>query len=186
MPRCATSRHENGAAATEQGRQGVAAWPRTASASRRRLELNAGQQARVRRRPWPRSSSARPRAPPPRRRRRGRHCSAAAVEPGWWRQQPRRRNAAAMQGRCASAWPSASTSSSPRSAPRWTTTQQAQWDREIAALLGSRRAPLYKLVDGKPKAVMVRVGRQRRHRHRSRRRHPRRRQHHRRQRTSAQ
>jgi HlyD family secretion protein len=36
--------------------------------------------------------------------------------------------------------------------------QKAQWDREIAALVGSRRAPLYKLVDGKPQAVMVRVG----------------------------
>jgi HlyD family secretion protein len=36
--------------------------------------------------------------------------------------------------------------------------QKAQWDKEIAALLGSRRAPLYKLVDGKPKAATVRVG----------------------------
>jgi HlyD family secretion protein len=36
--------------------------------------------------------------------------------------------------------------------------QKAQWDREIAALLGSRRAPLYKLVAGKPQAVTVRVG----------------------------
>jgi HlyD family secretion protein len=36
--------------------------------------------------------------------------------------------------------------------------QKAQWDREIAALLSSRRAPLYKLVAGKPQAVMVRVG----------------------------
>ncbi|GAB3104311.1 efflux RND transporter periplasmic adaptor subunit [Lysobacter terrae] len=36
--------------------------------------------------------------------------------------------------------------------------QKAQWDKEIAALLSSRRAPLYKLVDGKPKAVTVRVG----------------------------
>jgi HlyD family secretion protein len=36
--------------------------------------------------------------------------------------------------------------------------QKAHWDREIAALLSSRRAPLYKLVDGKPQAVMVRVG----------------------------
>jgi len=36
--------------------------------------------------------------------------------------------------------------------------QKMQWDREIAALLSSRRAPLYKLVDGKPQAVTVRVG----------------------------
>ena len=36
--------------------------------------------------------------------------------------------------------------------------QKAQWDKEVAALLGSRRAPLYKLVDGKPKAATVRVG----------------------------
>lgn len=36
--------------------------------------------------------------------------------------------------------------------------QQASWDKEIAALLGSRRAPLYKLVNGAPQAVTVRVG----------------------------
>jgi HlyD family secretion protein len=36
--------------------------------------------------------------------------------------------------------------------------QQARWDKQVAALLGSRRAPLYKLVDGKPQAVTVRVG----------------------------
>ena len=36
--------------------------------------------------------------------------------------------------------------------------QKAQWDREIAALLSSRRAPLYRLVAGKPQAVTVRVG----------------------------
>ena len=36
--------------------------------------------------------------------------------------------------------------------------QQATWDGEIAALLGARRAPLYKLVDGRPEAVTVRVG----------------------------
>ena len=36
--------------------------------------------------------------------------------------------------------------------------RKAQWDREIAALLSSRRAPLYKLVNGKPQAVTVRVG----------------------------
>ncbi len=36
--------------------------------------------------------------------------------------------------------------------------QRLQWDREIAALAGARRAPLYLLVDGKPKQVVVRVG----------------------------
>jgi HlyD family secretion protein len=36
--------------------------------------------------------------------------------------------------------------------------QKSQWEKEVAALLGSRRAPLYKLVGGKPQAVMVRVG----------------------------
>jgi len=36
--------------------------------------------------------------------------------------------------------------------------QKVQWDREIAALLVSRRAPLYKLVAGRPQAVTVRVG----------------------------
>ncbi|MGH8078559.1 MAG: hypothetical protein ACREPE_14720, partial [Lysobacter sp.] len=36
--------------------------------------------------------------------------------------------------------------------------QQARWDSEITALLTARRAPLYKLVDGKPQAVMVRLG----------------------------
>ncbi|MEZ0469388.1 efflux RND transporter periplasmic adaptor subunit [Luteimonas salinilitoris] len=36
--------------------------------------------------------------------------------------------------------------------------QRAQWDRELAALLGARRAPLYRLVDDRPQMVMVRVG----------------------------
>ncbi|HVR81482.1 MAG TPA: efflux RND transporter periplasmic adaptor subunit [Luteimonas sp.] len=36
--------------------------------------------------------------------------------------------------------------------------QKARWDSEVAALVIARRAPLYKLVDGKPKQVMVRVG----------------------------
>ena len=36
--------------------------------------------------------------------------------------------------------------------------RKAQWDKEINALLSSRRAPLYKLVNGKPQAVTVRVG----------------------------
>jgi HlyD family secretion protein len=39
-----------------------------------------------------------------------------------------------------------------------TAPQQQQWDREVAALAGARRAPLYLLVDGKPKQVMVRIG----------------------------
>ena len=37
-------------------------------------------------------------------------------------------------------------------------TQQATWDRELAALAAARRAPLYLLVDGAPKLVTVRVG----------------------------
>ncbi|WP_052108227.1 efflux RND transporter periplasmic adaptor subunit [Aerolutibacter daejeonensis] len=36
--------------------------------------------------------------------------------------------------------------------------QQAQWDAEINALVSARRAPLYRLVDGKPQPVTVRVG----------------------------
>ena len=36
--------------------------------------------------------------------------------------------------------------------------QQKQWDAQIAALVGAKRAPLYKLVAGKPEMVMVRVG----------------------------
>lgn len=36
--------------------------------------------------------------------------------------------------------------------------QQARWDSEVAALLNARRAPLYKLVNGKPEQVVVRVG----------------------------
>ncbi|WP_058835463.1 efflux RND transporter periplasmic adaptor subunit [Luteimonas abyssi] len=36
--------------------------------------------------------------------------------------------------------------------------QRAQWDRALQASLGARRAPLYTLVDGQPRQVMVRVG----------------------------
>lgn len=36
--------------------------------------------------------------------------------------------------------------------------QQAQWDSAIAGLVSARRAPVYKLVDGKPTPVVVRVG----------------------------
>lgn len=36
--------------------------------------------------------------------------------------------------------------------------QRTQWDRELAALVGARRAPLYKLVDDRPQMVMVRIG----------------------------
>ncbi|MGO1071281.1 efflux RND transporter periplasmic adaptor subunit [Lysobacter sp. CA199] len=39
-----------------------------------------------------------------------------------------------------------------------TEAQRKQWDGEIAALVSARRAPLYKLVDGKAQAVVVRVG----------------------------
>lgn len=37
-------------------------------------------------------------------------------------------------------------------------TQRARWDTEVSALVSARRAPLYKLVAGKPQATMVRVG----------------------------
>jgi HlyD family secretion protein len=36
--------------------------------------------------------------------------------------------------------------------------QQAQWDAELAALSSGKRAPVYKLVDGKPAQVVLRVG----------------------------
>ena len=36
--------------------------------------------------------------------------------------------------------------------------QQAQWDSAIAGLVSARRAPVYKLVDGKPTPVVVRIG----------------------------
>ncbi len=36
--------------------------------------------------------------------------------------------------------------------------QRARWDRALNAIVGARRAPLYRLVDGQPRAVMVRVG----------------------------
>ncbi len=36
--------------------------------------------------------------------------------------------------------------------------QQARWDVEMVALVSARRAPIHKLVDGKPQAVTVRVG----------------------------
>ncbi|MCL1634474.1 efflux RND transporter periplasmic adaptor subunit [Luteimonas sp. SX5] len=36
--------------------------------------------------------------------------------------------------------------------------QQKQWDAQISELVGAKRAPLYKLVDGKPQMTMVRVG----------------------------
>jgi HlyD family secretion protein len=41
---------------------------------------------------------------------------------------------------------------------RLTPAQQQQWDGAIAALASARRAPLYLLVDGKPKQVTVRIG----------------------------
>jgi HlyD family secretion protein len=36
--------------------------------------------------------------------------------------------------------------------------QRARWDSAVAALLNARRAPLYRLVDGKPRQLTVRVG----------------------------
>jgi HlyD family secretion protein len=36
--------------------------------------------------------------------------------------------------------------------------QRARWNSELTSLLAARRAPLYKLVDGKPAPVSVRVG----------------------------
>jgi len=36
--------------------------------------------------------------------------------------------------------------------------QRAKWDAAVSALVGARRAPLYKLVDGRPQRVMVRIG----------------------------
>ncbi len=36
--------------------------------------------------------------------------------------------------------------------------KRSQWDAQISDLAGARRAPLYKLVDGKPQMVMVRIG----------------------------
>jgi HlyD family secretion protein len=36
--------------------------------------------------------------------------------------------------------------------------QRARWDSAVAALLNARRAPLYRLTDGKPQQMMVRVG----------------------------
>jgi HlyD family secretion protein len=37
-------------------------------------------------------------------------------------------------------------------------TQRQRWDDAVAGLVGATRAPLWKLVDGKPRQVMVRVG----------------------------
>jgi HlyD family secretion protein len=36
--------------------------------------------------------------------------------------------------------------------------QQQRWDNELKALLSAKRAPLYKLVAGKPERIMVRLG----------------------------
>jgi HlyD family secretion protein len=36
--------------------------------------------------------------------------------------------------------------------------QRQQWDAAVNTLVGARRAPVYLLVEGKPKQVMVRVG----------------------------
>jgi HlyD family secretion protein len=39
-----------------------------------------------------------------------------------------------------------------------TDAQKTKWDAGITALVSARRAPIYKLVDGKPQAAMVRIG----------------------------
>ena len=39
-----------------------------------------------------------------------------------------------------------------------TSAQQAQWDAALASLASAKRAPVYRLVDGKPEQVVVRVG----------------------------
>ncbi|WP_024891315.1 efflux RND transporter periplasmic adaptor subunit [Luteimonas huabeiensis] len=36
--------------------------------------------------------------------------------------------------------------------------QRAQWDRALNAIASARRAPVYKLVDGRPRMAMVRIG----------------------------
>ena len=36
--------------------------------------------------------------------------------------------------------------------------QKTQWDGALSALLNAKRAPVYRLVDGKPQMVMVRIG----------------------------
>ncbi|MDQ2703131.1 MAG: efflux RND transporter periplasmic adaptor subunit, partial [Pseudomonadota bacterium] len=36
--------------------------------------------------------------------------------------------------------------------------QRKQWDSAVASLVGATRAPIYKLVDGQPQPVMVRIG----------------------------
>jgi HlyD family secretion protein len=36
--------------------------------------------------------------------------------------------------------------------------QQARWDAALGSLAAAKRAPVYKLVDGKPEAVVVRIG----------------------------
>jgi HlyD family secretion protein len=36
--------------------------------------------------------------------------------------------------------------------------KQQRWDEALAAMATARRAPLYKLVDGKPQQVQVQVG----------------------------
>ena len=36
--------------------------------------------------------------------------------------------------------------------------QKATWDAALSGLLNARRAPLYRLVDGQPQMVMVRIG----------------------------
>ena len=47
---------------------------------------------------------------------------------------------------------------SPRSAPAWTTRSASNGMPAVSALTSAKRAPLYKLVDGKPQQVQVRIG----------------------------
>jgi HlyD family secretion protein len=36
--------------------------------------------------------------------------------------------------------------------------QQAKWDAELQAMTSGKRAPVYKLVDGKPEQLTIRIG----------------------------
>ena len=36
--------------------------------------------------------------------------------------------------------------------------QQVKWDAELLAMTSGKRAPVYKLVDGKPEQVTIRIG----------------------------
>ena len=137
----------------------AAAWPTSCRASRSRCSSTPRSSPRSTPR-WRRCASARPRARRRRRRqrRRQRAVRRRSRRSGGGGSGSRGAGGGAWRARCASACRSASTSSSPRSAPRLDETQRRSWDSEVAALVSARRAPLYKLVDGKPQAAMVRIG----------------------------